>query len=282
MHHKHPPKPSMLRSDDTLQRHRPDPDPDPDPDPEPQPEEGFVDLSAKWATGKEVDIMKGPVHLDGNGDKDGYIFEADPTLYASHAGGADSADRKIIMTADGDLDITGDMARRYQKYPNYNSEWKIDLTRRDSWAGEKFDSGNISLKPRNRHEYGGANSNKNSDIGVHFDEDYCGNKAELQHNADITITSDKKYPDNKKMKLDEKYHIKFQIFNEPGEDNTIHVIEFVDFNDGEGYTKTLDVTKRLPASLFQKSLYEGDSSIWYRNNGTGTSVFSKPQCKRLP
>ncbi len=191
--------------------------------------------------------------------------------------GFDPDDDKVEVRADGNTScvidgngnctITGNRRRIYCHYINYNAILTVMLI--PHFAGSKD---NCSLKMRSRHNepgktcIGGSplDGNRFGGYGFAVNKNGWDAKREPTHNCHDQHQSGsipKKLENGKAVKLRQT------VKDEGGQ---VHQIGEIDYMDGNGFHKVMDIFDNLPESwMVERNLYDAKSYLWIRNNGAG-------------
>jgi hypothetical protein len=192
-------------------------------------------------------------------------FDADDNKVEVRANG----NTPCVIDGNGNCTITGNRRRIYCNYNNYNSMLTVTLI--PHFAGSKDD---CSLKMRSRHNETGQTCNKKTGMaldgnrfgGYGFAVDSKGwdAKREPTHNCNDQHNSGS-IPI--KLENDKAVRLRQTVKDEEG---MMHQMGEIDYMDGNGFQKVMDIFDRSPISwMVDRNLYETKSYFWIRNNGSG-------------
>lgn len=210
-------------------------------------------LQGQWNNGKARIVKKGG--HDGDIKANGMgIFTAasgDPQVSIDGKGTA------ILTTKPG-------YGRFYLCVCNFNAQLDFDFNIMDSSVD------NMSIKGRSRHQSGGACENRFGGLGNATDLIETDFKIESCHNVhDKGFT--KKLPT--KLKVGEWYSKRY-IYHNTDDGKGIKMEDWIDFKDGKGLVKVFERTETSPKPHYmKKDLFDKESWLWFRNNGSGSIGF---------
>jgi hypothetical protein len=222
-------------------------------------------ISEKWSNGIER-TLTGHHEFDPQDDK-----------VESAAG----SNRRVFIDGNGNSTISGDKARIYCHYTNYNSILTVTLI--PNFKDAKKDE--CSLKLRSRHEErpdSRPDAKQMSDcVGDAFGG-YMFNvskgKWKSQREPEHNFNHMTKHGSlTKKLQNGREYKLRFTVKDEGGK---VRQIGEVDYNDGDGFVKVFDRFDNSPKSwMIDRSLYvdgsDSKSYFWIRNNGSDDSITVK-------
>ena len=173
-----------------------------------------------------------------------------------------------VIDGNGNCTITGNRRRIYCYYNNYNAILTVTLK-----PYFKDMNDNCSLKMRSRHNEPGMtckggsplDGNRFGGYGFALKKEGWDAKRESTHNCHDQHNSGsvpKKIQNEKEVKL------RHTIKDEGGK---VHQIGEIDYMDGNGLHKVMDITDYSPEPwMVDRKLYEAKSYFWIRNNGSGS------------
>jgi len=185
-----------------------------------------------------------------------------------------------VIDGNDNCTINGNRRRIYCHYNNYNAILTVTLI--PQFAGKKD---NCSLKMRSRHNERGKTCKSGSPLdgnrfggyGFAVDENGWDAKREPTHNCHDQQKSGsvpKKLENGKAVKL------RHTIKDEGGK---VHQIGEIDYIDGNGFHKLMDIFDNSPKSwMVDRNLYETKSYFWIRNNGSGSITVRDVSLEILP
>jgi hypothetical protein len=221
------------------------------------------------------------------------IFNVSETWSSGHSRsfrGFDPDDDKVevrangntlcLIDGNGNCTISGNRRRIYCHYNNYNAVLTVTLL--PNFAGRKD---NCSLKMRSRHNEPGKTCKSGSPLdgnrfggyGFAVDKNGWDAKREPTHNCHDQHKSgsfEKKLENAKAVKLRQT------IKDEGG---GVHQIGEIDFMDGNGFHKVMDIFDNSPKRwMVDRGLYDTKSYFWIRNNGSGSITVRDVSLEILP
>lgn len=188
--------------------------------------------------------------------------------------------RKVIIDGQGNCTISGDKVRIYCHYKNYNARLTVTLI--PHFKGRK-DEG--SLKLRSRHEeveeecVGGKPIDPNAFGGYGFAVGRIewDAKREPTHNCYDEFDAEE-LPT--KLRNGKAVILRHMVKDE-GEQ--VRQIGEIDYMDGKGFQKVMDRFDGSPKSwMVDRDLYESESYVWIRNNGSGSITIRDVSLEILP
>lgn len=213
--------------------------------PLPPPITGGIEISHTWDNGIARTIT-------GHGEFDPY----NPKVAV-----AAGDNRMAYFDGLGHCRISGDRARIYAYYNNYNAQMTLRFKPNFPASGD-----DLSLKLRSRHNEGGTEANRFGGYGMSFELGTVGIKREDYHNVHTTLVSGKVLP--QKMVNDSEYGIRFRCMNEG---TKVRLTGWVDY--GNGFVQVVDGYDDSPLSYaLDRVLYDTKSYVWIRNNGASNST----------
>ncbi|HKQ22545.1 MAG TPA: hypothetical protein VJS91_10930 [Nitrososphaeraceae archaeon] len=234
----------------------------------------IFNVSEKWNNGKSRTLTR--------------AHEFDPFDDKVECAAGAKATRKVVIDGQGNCTISGDKVRIYCHYENYNSRLTVTLI--PHFKGRK-DEG--SLKLRSRHEelekecvdgkpvdpnafggYGFAVGRIKNGGKTKFEWDA---KRELTHNCYDQFDADE-LP--KKLENGKAVIMRHTVKDEDGK---VRQIGEIDYMDGSGFHRVMDRFDKSPKSwMIDRGLYEDQSYIWIRNNGSGSITVRDVTLEILP
>lgn len=191
---------------------------------------------------------------------------------------AGQRNRKLVIDGNGNATISGNRARIYCHYKNYNSI--LTLTLIPNFIDEEEDD--CSLKLRSRHNE--PTDKEECEDGRPFDGNRFGgygfsvqtkkwvSKREPTHNCHDQAKRDK-FPDNKTLENGKEYKLRFTVKDDG---NKVRQIGEIDFNESIGFVRVMNRFDDSPKSwMIKRSLYEEKSYLWIRNNSADGSITVK-------
>jgi hypothetical protein len=173
-----------------------------------------------------------------------------------------------LIDGKGNCTINGDRRRIYCHYNNYNAILTVTLI--PNFVGV---NDNCSLKMRSRHNEPGMtckggsplDSNRFGGYGFAIHQDRWVSKRETTHNC-----HDQRKSGSIPKILENGTPVKLrQTVKDEGE--RVHQIGEIDYMDGNGYYRLMDIFDESPQSwMINRNLYETKSYFWIRNNGSGS------------
>lgn len=191
---------------------------------------------------------------------------------------AGQKNRKLVIDGNGNATISGNRARIYCHYKNYNSI--LTLTLIPNFIDEEKDD--CSLKLRSRHneptdkegckDGGPFDGNRFGGYGFSLQMKKWVSKREPTHNC-YDQAKRAKLPDNKMLENGKEYKLRFTVKDD---ENKVLQIGEIDFNDGNGFVRVMNRVDDSPKSwMMNRSLYEEKSYLWIRNNSAHGSITVK-------
>jgi hypothetical protein len=204
--------------------------------------------------------------------------------------GFDPDDKNVEVRADsgtscnidgnGNCTITGDRRRIYCYYNNYNSILTLTLIPNFKSSGD-----DCSLKLRSRHNESGQtcsggsplDGNRFGGYGFALSAGGWDSKREPTHNCHDEVKKGN-YPNN--LVNGKPVKIRHTVKDEGGK---VHQIGEIDYLDGNGFHKVMDIFDDSPKSwMVDKNLYAQKSYFWIRNNGSGSITVREVTLEPLP
>ena len=238
----------------------PGPDVPPEP-PAPNPAGVIYDSNTdgKWNDGNSrvVKGNDGDIKPNGKG-----IFTAASGSPEVHIDGKGTA---ILVTKPG-------FGRFYLCVTNFNAQLDFDFNIMDSSVD------NMSIKGRSRHQAGGAPDNRFGGLGNATSTKDTDFKIEEYHNVHQQGYN-KTLPTP--LKVGEWYSKRYIYHNTP-DDKGIKMEDWIDFKDGKGLVKVFERTETKPiAASMDKAMFDQESWIWFRLNGSGSIGFKNVKVTAL-
>ena len=129
---------------------------------------------------------------------------------------------------------------------------------------------NMSIKGRCGHQRGGACENRLGGLGNATSTKETDFKIEVCHNVHQQGYN-KTLPEP--LKVGEWYSKRY-IYHNTDDNKAIKMEDWIDFKDGKGLVKIFERTETKPLDSFMnKSLFDNESWIWFRLNGSGSIGF---------
>jgi hypothetical protein len=205
-------------------------------------------------------VVKGK---DGNTTANGKgIFTAASGSPEVHIDGKGTA---ILVTKPG-------FGRFYLCVTNFNAQLDFDFNIMDSSVD------NMSIKGRSGHQRGGDCENRPGGLGNATSTTETDFKIEVCHNIHQQGYN-KTLP--QKLKVGEWYSKRY-IYHNTEDGKGIKMEDWIDFKDGNGLVKVFERTETKPLpSFMDKALFDNESWIWFRLNGSGSIAFKNVKVTAL-
>jgi hypothetical protein len=137
---------------------------------------------------------------------------------------------------------------------------------------------NMSIKGRSRHQSGGSNDNRFGGLGNATSTKDTDFKIEEYHNVHQQGYS-KNLPTP--LKVGEWYSKRY-VYHNTEDNKGIKMEDWIDFKDGKGLVKVFERTETKPiAAAMNKALFDQESWIWFRLNGSGSIAFKNVKVTAL-
>ena len=233
----------------------------PPPPPPPNPAGVIYDsnVEGQWNNGvsRIVKGSDGDIKPNGKG-----IFTAASGSPEVHIDGKGTA---ILVTKPG-------FGRFYLCVTNFNAQLDFDFNIMDSSVD------NMSIKGRCRHQSGGSNDNRFGGLGNATSTKDTDFKIEDYHNVHEQGYS-KNLP--QPLKVGEWYSKRY-IYHNTEDNKAIKMEDWIDFKDGKGLVKVFERTETKPiAPAMAKEMFDKESWIWFRLNGSGSIAFKNVKVTAL-